>query len=132
MVASSNPDTIVAEIQYLVKDPKHDNEQPYYLYYEYGNAIPRTNTINDSRYVSIYNARNINIEPGEMFKDYGFAKMNLCSSLSAEEHFDSVQVKQVIYPECLKLLRSLFPEADRVEVLEHGVLESISSFGTLD
>ncbi|GAQ39216.1 hypothetical protein AtubIFM56815_007665 [Aspergillus tubingensis] len=113
-------DTVQAKIQYLVKDEQHQHVKPYYLHFQYDSDIAPTNTAADDRIVPIHNARNLDIPSKEMFSEYGFTQLHLDCPLAPEEYYYDKRVEEVLYPQYKSLARELFPEAERVEVLEHA------------
>lgn len=114
-----------AEIQYLAKDDQHQHVKPYYLYFTYDTSssdVAPTNTAGDDRVVHICNARNVKIPPREMISKYGFAQLRLDDCPLAPEDYDyDKKVEEILYPKYKSLARDLFPDAARVEVLEHAV-----------
>lgn len=107
----------LAEVYYIAKDPRHEIEKPYSLYYDPDDGIPRTNVTNEARLIEIHNARSIgrNIT----YKDFGFAALSFRSALLSDDFYQRDIVVDVYYGECKKLLRTLFPDADKIEILEH-------------
>ncbi|KAM3507997.1 hypothetical protein MY11210_006919 [Beauveria gryllotalpidicola] len=110
-----------AKIEYLARDGAHERVKPYYLYMKYDAELAPTNTAADDRLLPIYNARNLDIPPRQMFFELGFTQLRLDCTLAAEEHWDAERVKDVLYPKYRSIAQSLFPDAVRVEVLEHAV-----------
>lgn len=121
MVAVDSEDSFKAKIQYLARDDQHNLVKPYYLYFKYDSEIAPTNTSPDDRFVHICNARNLDIPSREMFFERGFAQLRLDCPLTPEEYWDDKKVKEVLYPKYKSTARFLFPNAARVEVLEHAV-----------
>lgn len=121
MVAVDSDDSFKAKIQYLARDDQHKLVKPYYLYFKYDSEIAPTNTSPDDRFVHICNARNLDIPSREMFFERGFARMRFDCPLTPEEYWDDKKVEEVLYPKYKLTARSLFPNAARVEVLEHAV-----------
>lgn len=117
-------ESTMTEVYYIVKDPKHETEKPYSLYYEPDDGIPRTNVSNEARIIKVVNARNMgrNIT----FEEFGFAALSLKSVLSPDDFYQQDRVINVYYDECRDLLRSLFSDAAKIEILEHVVCRSTS------
>jgi hypothetical protein len=113
----------VAEVHFIAKDAKHETEKPYSLYYEPDGDIPRSNVTNELRAIKVYNARDT--AHSADFHDIGFAALGLKSTLSPEDFYQQEKVVKVYYGECNTLLRMLFPNAAKIEVLEHVVSSSI-------
>ena len=114
-------DSFKAKIQYLARDDQHQLVKPYYLYFKYDSDLARTNTTGDDRFVQICNARNLDIPSREMFFEWGFAQLRLDCPLTPEEYWYNGKVEEVLYPQYKSIARFLFPNAARVEVLEHSV-----------
>ena len=114
-------DSFKAKIQYLARDDQHQLVKPYYLYFKYDSDLARTNTTADDRFVSICNARKLDIPSSEMFSEWGFAQLRVDCPLTPEEYWYSGKVEEVLYPQYKSIARSLFPDAARVEILEHSV-----------
>lgn len=136
MAAVDCDDSFKAKIQYLARDEQHRWVKPYYLHFNYEADIPPTNTSPDDRFVHIRNARNLQIPSNEMFHQKGFTQLHLDCSLTPEEYCDDKKVEEVLYPKYKSATRHLFPNAARIEVLEHAVskrpdLLKIEHFGML-
>jgi hypothetical protein len=110
---------------HYVEEPKVD--KLYHIHGDIGNVIPQTNTVNDPQIVEVHNARSIQLPAENMFHMYGFATMALQCSLPPRDYFDPERVERVLYPECKSIVGSLFPNAVRIEVLEHNVCQVYSS-----
>ncbi|KGO75728.1 hypothetical protein PITC_029750 [Penicillium italicum] len=121
MAAVDSDDSFKAKIQYLARDDQHQLVKPYYLYFKYESEIAPTNTSPDDRFVHICNARNLGIPSREMFFEWGFAQLRLDCSLTPEEYCYDKKVEEVLYPKYKSIAQFLFPNAARVEVLEHAV-----------
>ena len=112
-------EAIESEISYMIRDPKHEHEKPYTVNYDTGGAIPRTNTVNESRQVVIHNFRPIqNVDSFDLF---GFTSAKIDCSLERAAFNSEEQVKEVYYPAVKEVLRRIFPDATQIEVLEHSV-----------
>ena len=114
-------DSVTANIQYLARDGQHQLVKPYYLYLDYDSDLAPTNTTADDQLVRIRNARSLGVASREMFSEWGFAQLRLDCPLIPEEYWDGEKVKEVLYPKYESTARFLFPNATRVEVLEHAV-----------
>jgi hypothetical protein len=112
-------DAIQTEITYLVKDPKHEHEKPYDIRYDTGGTIPNTNMENETKPVTIHNFRAF--ENSQSFKDYGFSSAKINCALTAAEFDDEKRVEEVYYPMVEKFIRTRFPDAFEVKILEHHV-----------
>ncbi|RHZ43564.1 uncharacterized protein CDV56_100967 [Aspergillus thermomutatus] len=121
MATVDSDDSFKAKIQYLARDDQHQLVKPYYLYFEYDSEIAPTNTTADDRFVHICNARNLGIPPREMFFEWGFAQLRLDCPLTPEEYCYDKKVEEILYPKYKSIARFLFPNAARVEILEHAV-----------
>jgi hypothetical protein len=129
-------DSFKAKIQYLARDEQHRLVKPYYLHFNYESDLPPTNTSPDDRFVHIRNARNLQIPSKEMFLQKGFTQLHLDCSLTPEDYCDDKKVEEVLYPKYISAARHLFPNAARIEVLEHAVSKrpdrlKIKHFGML-
>ena len=114
-------DSVLGQVQYLMEDPRFMTEKPYYLHFDYDYDLPSTNTSENNKQLVIHNARTIQLGSNRMFEMYGFAKMQLTCRLRYEEYLDPDRVVEVLYPHCIDIVRSLFPSAAAIKVLEHGV-----------
>ncbi|KAJ4374649.1 hypothetical protein N0V86_007522 [Didymella sp. IMI 355093] len=112
---------VKAQVQYLTREDQHQCVKPYYLYLDYDSDLPPTNTSGDDQYVYIRNARDLDIPSKDMFFDWGFAKLQLECALTSEEYWSDRKVEEMLYPKYKDLAQFLFPNAARVEVLEHNV-----------
>ena len=121
MVTAHSDDSVEAKIQYLTRDDQHQLVKPYYLYLDYDSDLAPTNTIAHDHVVQIRNARGLSITSREMFFGFGFTQLRLDCPLTPEEYWYDKKVKEVLYPKYKSIARSLFPDAARVEVLEHAV-----------
>ncbi|KAJ5219071.1 uncharacterized protein N7498_001170 [Penicillium cinerascens] len=121
MAPVDSADLFKAKIQYLARDDQHQLVKPYYLYFKYDSEIAPTNTSPDDRFVHICNARNLGIPSREMFSEWGFAQLRLDCPLTPKEYCYDKKVEEVLYPKYKSIARFLFPNAARVEVLEHAV-----------
>ncbi|KAK3316096.1 hypothetical protein B0H66DRAFT_534359 [Apodospora peruviana] len=84
--------------------------------------IPPTNTTLDGRLLLIRNAWHLGLAPSDMCFKFGFAQLPLedCP-LTPEEYRNEEKVKEILYPKYKSAVRFLFPDATRVEILEHAV-----------
>jgi hypothetical protein len=114
-------DSVKAKIQYLARDDQHKLVKPYYLYLDYDTDLAPTNTTADDQFVRIRNARSLGIASREMFSMWGFAQLRLDCHLSPEEYWHDKKVKDILYPKYKSIAHTLFPDAARVEILEHAV-----------
>jgi hypothetical protein len=121
MAAVDSDDSFKAKIQYLARDSQHHLVKPYYLHFSYDSEIAPTNTTADYRFVHIRNARNMDIPSREMLSEWGFAQLCLDCPLTPEEYYYDRKVEEILYPEYKSIAQSLFPDAARIEILEHAV-----------
>ncbi|KAF4219508.1 hypothetical protein CNMCM8980_006720 [Aspergillus fumigatiaffinis] len=121
MATVDSDDSFKAKIQYLARDDQHQLVKPYYLYFEYDSEFAPTNTAGDDRFVHICNARDLGIPPRDMFLEWGFAQLRLDCPLSPEEYYYDKKVEEILYPKYKSIAQFLFPNAARVEILEHAV-----------
>jgi hypothetical protein len=117
--AQITEDVVETEVEYLVKDSKHDEEKPYQLAYDAGGIIPQTNMSNKPYPVLIHNFRPF--QNSESFSDYGFTSAKIDCALTAAEFENEKTVKDLYYPAIEKLLWQSFPEAAAIRIIEHGV-----------
>ncbi|KAF7940824.1 uncharacterized protein EAE97_007010 [Botrytis byssoidea] len=121
MSVVDSDDSVKAMIQHLARDNQHKLVKPYYLYLDYDYDLPSTNTTADEQFVQIRNARKLGISSREMFSKCGFAQLHLTCPLTPEEYWYNEKVEKILYPKYKSIARFLFPNAVRVEVLEHAV-----------
>lgn len=129
-------DSFKAKIQYLARNEQHRLAKPYHLHVNYESNIPPTNTPPEDRIIHIHNARSLQIPSREMFLQKGFTQLHLDCSLTPEDYCDDKKVEEVLYPKYKSAARHLFPNAARIEVLEHAVSKrpdrlKIQHFGIL-
>ena len=110
-----------AKIQYLARDGQHQLVKPYYLYLNYDSDLAPTNTTADDHLVQICDARSLGMPSREMFFEWGFAQLRLNCSLTPEEYWYDKKVEEILYPKYKSIAQFLFPNAARVEILEHAV-----------
>jgi hypothetical protein len=125
MATVDSSDSVKGKIQYLARDDQHQLVKPYYLYLDYDYDLAPTNTTADDRVVQIRNARTLDIPSKEMFFKWGFSQLNLDCPLTPEEYWYKDKVEEILYPKYKSIARSLFPDAARVEVLEHAVSKDL-------
>jgi hypothetical protein len=122
MATVDSDDSVVqATIGYLARDDQHQRVKPYYLYLDYDSDLPPTNTTADNRLLRVRNARSLGLAPRDMFFEWGFAQLPLDCPLTPEEYWSEQKVKEILYPKYESTVRFLFPNAARVEILEHAV-----------
>ena len=121
MATVDSDDSVKAKIQYLARDDQHQLVKPYYLYFDYDYDLAPTNTTADDRFVQICNARSLSIPSRDMFFEWGFAQLRLDCPLTPEEYWYNKKVEEILYPKYKSIAQFLFPNAARVEVLEHAV-----------
>lgn len=114
---------VKAKVQYLTREEQHQSIKPYYLYLDYDSDLPPTNTSGDDQSVYIRDARDLDIPSREMFSKWGFAKLQLECALTSEDYWSDRKVEEMLYPKYKEVAQFLFPDAARVEVLEHNVSE---------
>jgi hypothetical protein len=81
-----NAHCVAAQISYLTKDPKFEHEKPYTFNYDTRDTIPRTNTVSETKPVSIFNFRPH--QNDQSFETYGFTSTALACALTATEYND--------------------------------------------
>lgn len=126
--AEDDEDSIHTEIDYLVKDPKHEHEKPYEIRYDTGGLIPERNMVDVTTPVVVYNFRPL--QSPESFNTYGFTSEKINCVLTPAEFDDDEKVREVYYPTIEKLLRIMFPDASDIKILEHGVCALIHLLST--
>ncbi|KAF7197330.1 Oxidoreductase R2 [Pseudocercospora fuligena] len=119
--APANNKTVYAVVPYMRRDERHKHEKPYYLYYQYDFDLPRTNTEVDRHKMAIHDARTLKGTPKDLFDAYGFTMLHCDCDMTQEDYQNSARTRAVLYPRFKELVKLLFPDAARVEVLEHGV-----------
>jgi hypothetical protein len=125
MTSMDSNKVVKAKVQYLTRDEQHQSVKPYYLYLDYNSDLPPTNTSGDDRFVHIRNARDLDIPSREMFSKWGFAKLQLDCLLDSEDYWSDEKVEEELYPKYRDAAQFLFPNAARVEVLEHNVRKGL-------
>ncbi|KAK9802077.1 putative Methyltransferase [Seiridium cardinale] len=119
-------DTISTEVTYLKYDPKHHHEKLYTVNYDTGGVFPRTNALNEPKAVFVHNFRDV--QSPQSFGDYGFSSTRLRSALQPGDFDAPDKVEDVFYPEAIKALRQLFPDAAKIEMLEHQIRKRHPAF----
>jgi len=112
-------DGIRTEIDYVVKDPKHEHEKPYDVRYDTGGIIPNTNMSSESRPVIIHDFRPL--QNSQSFQEYGFSLEKIDCALTATVFNDQKRIKEAYYPAIEQMLWQKFPDAAEVKILEHTV-----------
>ncbi|KAK6066407.1 methyltransferase CmcJ [Seiridium cupressi] len=112
-------DTILTEVTYLKYDPKRHHEKLYTVNYDTGGVFPRTNALNEPKAVFVHNFHDV--QSPQSFEDYGFASIRLRPFLQPGDFDAPDKVENVFYPEAIKALRQLFPDAAKIEMLEHQI-----------
>jgi len=110
---------IITEINFIVRDPKYENEKPYDIRYDIGPNVPRTNIEVETKSVNIQDFRPLH--NSESFHEYGFSFEKLDFALTEALFDHQSSIKEVYYPAIEKLLRRKFPDAAEVHILEHNV-----------
>jgi hypothetical protein len=110
---------IETEVSYVKLDPKHANEKPYTVNYDTAGTFPKTNVTNEPRKISIQDFRPF--LDSRSFAEYGFSAVRLTSSLTSNDFNDAQKVTDTFYPEVQEMLSRLFPDAAKIEILEHQV-----------
>ncbi|KAF2690725.1 hypothetical protein K458DRAFT_288137 [Lentithecium fluviatile CBS 122367] len=123
-------DTIVTEIQFTVRDPKHKREKPYDLRYEAGGAIPKTNARSESHQTKILNFRPF--QNAQNFDEFGFSVESLSSAWTESMFDEKEKIKDLYYHEVESILRRKFPDATGVYILEHGLRKRHVQFPALE
>lgn len=112
-------ETINAEVSYLRYDPLHSHEKLYTVNYDNGGVFPRTNASNESKPILVHNFRSV--QSSQSLEEYGFSAVKLRSALKLTEFDDTNKVEGVFYPEVTHMLNQMFPDATKIEILEHLV-----------
>jgi hypothetical protein len=119
-------DVIRTEMNYILKDPKHEYEKPYEIInFDPGEEIPSTNMATDSKPVTVHDFRQ-RLNPLS-FKDYGFSSAKIDCALTNSEIDDEKKVKQKYYPAINKLLWQEFPDAAEIKTCCVYILVSPNS-----
>ncbi|XTI92889.1 hypothetical protein V2W45_1427243 [Cenococcum geophilum] len=115
--AEDDEDSIHTEIDYLVKDPKHEYEKPYEIRYDTGGLIPERNMVDVTTPVVVHN-----------FRPLQSPEVNCV--LTPAEFGDDEKVRAVYYPAIEKLLWIMFPDASNIKILGHGVCALVHLLST--
>lgn len=108
-----------SSLLYLLEDDLHKETKPYKLYYDPGDALPRSNTTNETRQIFVEDMR-ARLDQTSFHKN-GFTVINMESRLTPEDFYDSHLVESVYYNELKAVLLEHFG-AKRVEIMEHMVI----------
>ncbi|KAL2072656.1 hypothetical protein VTL71DRAFT_11999 [Oculimacula yallundae] len=83
-IQSSNElDTVVAKVDYLFRDPRHEEEIPYMLGFDANGVIPQTNMQDETHEVVIQNFRSL--QGHTSFENYGFTSAFIDRPLAAAD-----------------------------------------------
>jgi hypothetical protein len=117
--AGVSDNIVQAEVLYLTKEPKHEDEKPYEIMYNTEDTIPPTNMLNDCRPIVVHNFRPL--QDTSNFEGFGFALAKIDCSMTAADFENESTVAELYYPAIERLLRETFPNAAQIRILEHGV-----------
>ncbi|KAH8753206.1 hypothetical protein F5882DRAFT_308780 [Hyaloscypha sp. PMI_1271] len=123
-------DAIQTEVDYLIRDPKHEHEKPYEIRYDPGGVIPETNMSDETRPILVHDFRPF--QNCQSFSEYGFSSARIECAVKSTEFDDEQKVKEVYYPEIKKLMWQRFPGAAEIKILEHGLRKRHEQFPTRD
>lgn len=115
---------IKTEVAYMTYDAKYAHEKPYTMNYDTENVFPQTNTSNEPKPILVHNFRHL--QNPQSFEQYGFSVGKLRSALNAKDYEDAAAVERIFYPEAIRFLGNMFPEAAKIEVLEHQACDTRS------
>lgn len=122
-LATKGVNDILTSLVHLRRDIVHQTVKPYRLQYDPGEVLPRTNCANETRQdILIRDLRSC--DQGFTFERNGFDVLNLDTQLQVDQFYNTLQVKNVFYPEVRALLYEYFNDAKRVEIMEHQVFFS--------
>lgn len=116
--AEDEEDVIQTNVNYPIKDPKHETEKPYEIMYDNAGVIPQTNMPPEYKPILVHNFRPN--QSSESFDEYGFTLAKIDCPLTAAGFEHEKSVKEVYYPIIEKLLWQNFPDAAMVKIMEHG------------
>jgi hypothetical protein len=116
---SVTDDSVRTQIEYMIRDKRHDEEKPYFLRYDTDGKIPRKNVRHAPHDISIHNFRSF--QDTDNLQDYGFSVEQMGIVMAEEILNDAKSIKNSYYPVMEKLLWQKFPDAKSVHVLEHTV-----------
>ncbi|KAL8829370.1 MAG: hypothetical protein Q9191_002057 [Dirinaria sp. TL-2023a] len=83
----------------VLRDGQHQLVKPYYSYFKYDSDLAPTNATANDRFV----------------------QLRLDCPLTPEEYWYDKKVEEVLYPSYKSIDRLFFPNAARVEILEHAI-----------
>src|SRR3954462_7649331 len=86
-------DAVVAKVDYLLKDPLHDEEKPYMLGFDAKGVIRQTNMQDETHNVMIQNFRSY--QSVDSFEQYGFTSAKIDRPLIAEEFRNEEAVRNL-------------------------------------
>lgn len=127
--AEDEEDVIQTNVNYPIKDPKHETEKPYEIMYDNAGVIPQTNMPPEYKPILVHNFRPN--QSSESFDEYGFTLAKIDCPLTAAGFEHEKSVKEVYYPIIEKLLWQNFPDAAMVKIMEHGVRKRHARFSTV-
>lgn len=116
---SPTDDTVSTQIEYMIREKRHNEEKPYFLYYDAEGEFPRKNVRHTPHDVSIQNFRSF--QNALNLQEYGFSVEQMGIVMAEETLNDAQSTKDSYYPVMERLLWQKFPDAKNVLVLEHTV-----------
>ena len=122
-------DSIQTSIEFTVRDPRHKTEKPYSLRYDTDGAIPKTNTANEAKSVTIKNFRTV--QSFSNYGHYGFCVEKLDEPLTEGVFEEKEAIRDTWYPRIEGILRRRWPEAKAVYILEHNLRKRHAQFPSL-
>ncbi|KAI0531650.1 hypothetical protein GGR58DRAFT_508271 [Xylaria digitata] len=117
---------IKSESDFLVKDPKYEHEKPYQLRYDVGEDFPETNMAEERKPISIRDFRSF--QNSRSLYEYGFTSAKLSRSFTATDFGTNDRVIGSYYPEIEAILRQLYPDSDKIKILEHDFRKRHAQF----
>ncbi|KAI0173736.1 hypothetical protein BJ166DRAFT_586591 [Pestalotiopsis sp. NC0098] len=117
---------IATELSYLKMDPILQQEKPYDINYDTNGLLPATNWTSDVRPTLIQNLRTV--KSPHTFDEFGFCVKKLPSTMGRHDFFDSDKVEGCFYPEVKQKLEQMFPQAAKIEIMEHKIRQRDRQF----
>ncbi|KAK6222672.1 hypothetical protein LQW54_000853 [Pestalotiopsis sp. IQ-011] len=117
---------IATELSYLKMDPILQQEKPYDINYDTNGLLPATNWTSDVRPTLIQNLRTV--KSPHTFDEFGFCVKKLPSALGRHDFLDSEKVEGCFYPEVKQKLEQMFPQAAKIEIMEHKIRQRDRQF----
>ncbi|KAH7077341.1 hypothetical protein FB567DRAFT_608417 [Paraphoma chrysanthemicola] len=117
-MASEN-DHVQTQIEYTLRDVKHDKEKPYSMMYDTAGAIPRTNITRQPRDVAIQNFQPF--RGPRNLEEYGFSTVKLGVDITKAVFDKPESIEKLYYAPIEQALWAKYPDAKKINVFAYNL-----------